>query len=154
MSHDHNHDHPHDEGHDHSHGHQLAPGDFLAGKPILNVANVAASLAYYVDTLGFQLEFAWSDEARFDQPAAPTFGEVCRGHAALMLAQGTQGGPGMWIYFDMGSAEELNALHAEYARRGALIAQPPEDRPWNRREMLVKDLDGHVLRVGAPLGHA
>lgn len=146
MGHDHgDHHHPHD----HDHG----PNDFTEIKPILSVANVAASLNYYTQTLGFVLEFAWSNEERFDHPAAPTFAEVRRGQAALMLAQNDQGSGVTWVYIDVASAEELNALHAAYAARGARIAAAPEDKPWNRREMLVNDLDGHTLRLGAPRAH-
>ena len=149
----HEHDEHHDHEHDHHHHHPRAPGEFTAAKPILNVANAAASMAYYVEKLGFELVFAWCDEAASANPMAPTFGEVQRGQAAIMLAQGEQGGPGMWIYLDMQSAAELEAVHAEYVRRGALIAELPEDKPWGMREMLVRDLDGHVLRMGGPLEH-
>ena len=155
MGHEHPDEHDHAHGHDeHGHFHHHAPGDFLSGKPILNVANCAASLRYYVETLGFELVFAWCDETQFDSPQVPTFGEVRRGEAAIMLAQGAQGGPGMWIYLDVASVAEMETLHAQYVDKGARIAQPPEDRPWNRREMLVHDLDGHTLRLGAPVEHA
>ena len=147
MGHSHD-DHSHAHGHHHDHG----PNDFTEIKPILNVANVAASLAYYTETLGFEAVFAWSNEAGFDHPTAPTFAEVRRGRAALMLAQNDQGGGQVWAYVDVASAQELDALHAAYAARGARIAAPPEDKPWNRREMRVQDLDGHTLRLGAPLG--
>lgn len=146
--------HAHDHDHDHHHHHPLAPGEFASAKPILNVQNVAASLAYYIDVLGFELVFAWSDEAQFDQPQAPTFGEVQRGLAAIMLAQNAQGSGETWMYVDVPSAAELNTLHADYVRRGAHLAAPPEDKPWNRREMLVRDLDGHILRLAAPSEHA
>ena len=147
----HDHAHAHDE---HGHFHHHGPGGFLSGKPILSVADCAASLRYYVETLGFELVFAWCDETQFDSPQVPTFGEVRRGEAAIMLAQGTQGGSGMWIYLDVASLAEMETLHAQYAQKGARIAQPPQDRPWNRREMLVHDLDGHTLRLGAPVEHA
>ncbi len=149
----HGHD-EHEHGHDHAHHGHWGPDDFLGAKPILNVADCAASLRYYVETLGFELVFAWCDETQFDNPQVPTFGEVQRGGAAIMLAQSTQGGPGMWMYLEMATAAALNALHDDYVQKGGRIAQPPEDKPWNRREMLVQDLDGHTLRVGAPVGHA
>jgi hypothetical protein len=31
------------------------------------------------------------------------------------------------------------------------ITEPPTDKPWGMREMLVEDMDGHTLRIGAPL---
>jgi uncharacterized glyoxalase superfamily protein PhnB len=139
--------HEHDGNHHHMH---LAPDDFASAKPILNVKDAAASLSYYVETLGFELVFAWCP----DGSQVPTFGEVRRGQAAIMVAQGTQGGPGMWIYLDVPSVEALDALHGQYAQRGARIVWPPEDKPWGQREMLVHDLDGHTLRLGAPVEHS
>lgn len=146
-------EHEHDAYDHHHHAHPHAHSGITAAKPILNVANTAASLQYYIERLGFELVFAWCDETQSDNPGVPTFGEVRRGQAAVMLAQGEQGGPGMWIYPDVHSAAELEALHAEYVRKGALITAPPTDKPWGMREMWVQDLDGHTLRLGAPLEH-
>jgi hypothetical protein len=28
------------------------------------------------------------------------------------------------------------------------VVQPPADRPWNLREMLVRHPDGHMFRIG------
>lgn len=44
--------------------------------------------------------------------------------------------------------ENVDGLYEEYKKSGAIVAQPPTDYPWNMREMLVKDLDGHCLRMG------
>ena len=46
---------------------------------------------------------------------------------------------------------DVDALHKEYQASGADITQPPTDKPWGMREMLVKDIDGHVLRIGQPI---
>jgi uncharacterized glyoxalase superfamily protein PhnB len=139
--------------HEHGHGQAQADGDFTNIKPILNVANVAASLTYYTEVLGFSVEFAWGDDAGFAGTAAPTFAEVRRGCVSVMLAQNAQGGGEAWVYVDVPSAAALDALHTDYAARGARIAAAPQDKPWNRREMLVEDPDGHTLRLGAPLEH-
>jgi uncharacterized glyoxalase superfamily protein PhnB len=124
-----------------------------ACRPILYAQNVARSIAYYVDVLGFRLGWAWSDaEQRFlkhGDTAAPTFALVGRGPVHLMLCQQTQGAPGMWLHLDVDKPEQLDALHEAWARSGARILEPPSRRPWNMYEMRVQDLDGHVLRVSA-----
>ena len=33
--------------------------------------------------------------------------------------------------------DDVDALHAEFVQRGAIIRQPPSDRPWGMREMAV-----------------
>ena len=145
---------PHE--HDHSHEHPHPAGDgrvtFSSAKPILSVASVPASLDYYCSALGFTQGFAWANATRFAGGAPPTFAEVSRGACEIMLAQQAQGAPGMWLHIDVDTRAELEALYHEYQHSGARIVEPPEDRPWGRREMRVQDLDGHTFRVSAPLG--
>ena len=105
--------------------------------PILRVASLRASLAYYVDALGFARE--WSDG---------NFGCVRRGRAALMLCEGEQGHRGGWVWIGVSDA---SALHEELASRGALIRHPPTNYPWGSREVHVSDPDGNVLRFGSDL---
>ncbi len=149
--------HDHDPSHAHPHHHAHPESDparveFIGGRPILNVADLPASLRYYTETLGFSLSWTWTQQAGFSATSAPpTLAQVMRGHVVLMLAHQEQGGPGMWLYLDLESAAEVDRLHAEYAARGATIAEPPSDRPWGVREMRVQDLDGHTLRIGGPL---
>jgi uncharacterized glyoxalase superfamily protein PhnB len=119
---------------------------FTGGHPILNVRNVTASLDYYCNTLGFQDVFHWSDD---DTPPW-TFAQVRRGKFAVYLSQQSQGGPGTWMYLNVASVEDLDALYQEYMKKSAKIAEPPTDKPWAMREMKVADVDGHMLRIGSP----
>ncbi len=121
------------------------PVVFTEGHPILNVNNVPVSLDYYCNVLGFQDVFHWSDE---DAPPW-TFALVRRGNFSVYLCQQAQGGPGMWIYLNLASLEDLAALSQEYQAHAAKIIEPPTDKVWAMREMLVEDLDGHILRIGA-----
>jgi uncharacterized glyoxalase superfamily protein PhnB len=153
------HAHPHDHGHPHAHphGHAHPEADpsrveFIGARPILNVADVPASLAYYTQQLGFTLSWTWSQADRFGGQAPPTFAQVMRGHCVLFLAQQEQGGPGMWILLDLETPAELEGLYREYQSSGARVIEPPADRPWGMREMRVQDLDGHTFRIGAPVG--
>ncbi len=134
--------------------HNTEDGGLFDCRPILCVDNVAHSIAYYVDSLGFRLGWAWSDQGqRFLQPgetAPTTFALVGRGPVQFMLAQKSQGAPGMWLHLDVHTAEQLDALHEEWRRRGARIVEPPSLRPWGMYEMRVQDADGHTLRVSAP----
>ncbi len=36
----------------------------------------------------------------------------------------------------------------EFKANGAKIVAPPDSKPWNIREMLVEDPDGHIIRFG------
>lgn len=111
---------------------------FQAATPILNVRNVPASIAYYIDKLGFQLEW--------DYGSPPTFASVERDAVRIFLCEGGQGAPGTWISIFV---QDVDALYQDYQRSGAIIRQAPANFPWGVREMNVQDLDGHRLRMGA-----
>jgi hypothetical protein len=64
---------------------------FESAVPILNVKDVSASIAYYVEKLGFLKEWDWG--------TPPTFGCVYRDQVRIFLCRGAQGGPGTWIDF-------------------------------------------------------
>lgn len=105
--------------------------------PILRVADLDASVAYYVERLGFTLQW------RADPVAS-----VGRDRTSVMLCAGDQGQAGTWVWI---GASDVDALYVELAGRGARLRHPPTNYPWGSRECQVADPDGHVLRFGADL---
>jgi ankyrin repeat protein len=117
---------------------EFSDNRFSEAIPILNVRSVPASIAYYVDKLGFRKEWDWG--------APATFGCVSRDGVKLFLCQGGQGAPGTWVSIFV---QDVDLLFDEYRRRGATIRQEPTNFPWGIREMNVEDPDGHRLRLGS-----
>src|SRR5262245_31177150 len=113
----------------------MARTRFEHATPILSVSDLARSLRYYVDVLGFTNAEWGSDD----------FTCVTRDGASIYLSKGAQGRPGTWVWIGV---EDTEALHEEYRRTGAEILHPPESYPW-AHEMKVADPDGHVLRFGS-----
>ena len=113
---------------------------FTAMMPILNVASVEASIEHYTSVLGFNKDWDWPAEEE-----DKTFASISNGEVHVFLAENSQGARPVWIYYNVG---DVDKLHEEYVAAGAVITQEPVDRPWGAREMLVEDLDGHVLRIG------
>ena len=105
--------------------------------PILRVTSLPASLRYYVQVLGFQVD--WGDQDGSDMAS------VSRDGHAIMLCQGAQGQRGTWIWIGV---EDIDLLYAEYRGKGAQFLQAPVSRPW-AYEMQLVDPDGHVLRFGS-----
>lgn len=103
--------------------------------PIFRVADLAASLDYYVRVLGFQIEWEFTG----------VIASVARDKVAIFLSQGDQGNPGAWVWIGVGDVAQV---HEEFAGRGAIIRQPPTNLPW-ALEMQVADPDGNVLRIGS-----
>jgi catechol 2,3-dioxygenase-like lactoylglutathione lyase family enzyme len=105
--------------------------------PILRVESVAASIRFYVDVLGFKVDWGGEHES--------TFASVSRDHRAIMLCEGDQGQPGTWIWIGV---EDIEPLFAEYKTKGAKFREQPTNYPW-AYEMKIEDPDGHVLRFGS-----
>ena len=103
--------------------------------PILRVADLAQSLTYYCDRLGFAVDFRDG-----------LFAQVGRDRAHIMLCEGDQGSPRTWLYVGV---DDADALHTELQTRGAQVRHPPTNYPWGARELQVSDPDGHVLRFGS-----
>ena len=118
--------------------------------PVISVRNIAESLRYYTDHLGFEVQWKWSDSGEeFAEIENPDFACIRRGDAIFFLDHGVQGKPGSWFHLFLESLEELEAIHHEYLQSGARITEEPTDRSWGMREMRVEDPDGNVLRIGA-----
>ncbi len=103
--------------------------------PILRVEDIEASLAYYVESLGFKLNWR-----------TPYFLSITRDACSLMLSQGEQGHPGVWMWAAVKNSDEL---YEELRARGARIRQKPTNFPWGSREIQVTDLDRHVIRFAS-----
>src|SRR5262245_55393498 len=90
---------------------------FEVANPILSVADMARSLSYYVDVLGFT-NAPWGGD---------DFTCVTRDQAGIYLSQGDQGQPGTWVWIGV---EDVEALYQEYKAAGAAILHPPENYSW------------------------
>jgi predicted enzyme related to lactoylglutathione lyase len=105
--------------------------------PILSVRSVSSSIRYYVDVLGFAVDWGGED--------ASEMASVSRDGHAIMLCQGGQGQPGTWIWIGV---EDIEPLFERFQSQGAKVRQRPINHPW-AYEMQIEDPDGHVLRFGS-----
>jgi catechol 2,3-dioxygenase-like lactoylglutathione lyase family enzyme len=113
-----------------------SPGTrFECSTPILRVTDMAISVRYYVDVLGFK-NADWGND---------DFTSVNRDRAGIYLCRGGQGQAGTWVWIGV---EDVEALYEEYQASGARIRHAPQNYPW-AYEMKVADPDGHVLRFGS-----
>lgn len=108
---------------------------FGGAAPIFRVADLAASLAYYTDALGFTRD--WGDSGLVS---------VSRGDCTLFLTVWKQGCRGTWVWIGV---DDAGAVHEEFVSRRARIRFPPTNYDW-AFELQVEDLDGNVLRIGSP----
>jgi catechol 2,3-dioxygenase-like lactoylglutathione lyase family enzyme len=110
--------------------------------PVLNVRHVEDALSYYVNRLGFQVDFRYEK-----QPGS--YAGVKRDdtrlhmhlHPAEAFANAHAGPPRFRIPVD-----NPDALHAEYKAMGVLDGDVEvHDTEWGTREFGFKDPDGNEL---------
>ena len=112
-------------------------------RPIFRVRDVAASLDYYREKLGFTNAWCAPD-------VAPVIAQVSRNGLEIILdAQSAipkASNPSV-LSMTLHRPEELGALHRELKRRGATIAAAPFEVVWEKGlyQLDVVDLDGNVL---------
>src|SRR5450432_439767 len=90
---------------------------FEHADPILSVKDMAVSVKYYVDALGFR-NADWGNT---------NFTSVNRDGAGIYLCQGGQGQPGTWVWIGV---EDVAQLFVEYQSSGARILRAPANYPW------------------------
>ena len=108
---------------------------FEHAEPILRVSDMAASVRYYTQALGF-VNAEWGSD---------DFTLVSRDGAAIYLCRGAQGQYGTWVWVGV---EDAGALYQEYLQSGARVRHAPRNYPW-ALEIHVEDPDGHILRFAS-----
>ncbi|MCZ8315146.1 VOC family protein [Phreatobacter sp.] len=113
---------------------------------VFTVRDVAASLAFYRDRLGFRLEFGMGEP--------PTYAIIERETVSLHLMPASQSPDGLgtssiYVYVD-----DVDGLHAGLVAMACPISFGPEDLSYGMREIAVRDPDGNRITFGAPLPKA
>ncbi len=118
-------------------------------RPILNVTDVEASLAFYVNQLGFTIPW------RYEENGKAHVAEVDRQGSALILADTWPGKIGNGMIFISLNVEPptseaataaLDALRAELEAKGV----PVKDGSWGYRLLVIEDPDGNQLLFNYP----
>lgn len=116
-------------------------------QPIIHVDDVDASLAYYRDVLGFNVDFTLADGS-----GKTVHAEISRNGACIMfgaadtLSEAARSllGAGTVLYITDNDAD-IDAYYAEVRGRGAKITEEICDQFWGDRTFSVKDPDGYNL---------
>ena len=117
--------------------------------PVLLVADLDRSVAFFRDQLGFECEV-------YGDP--PDFATASRDAATILLALAADAErivPNWKIVDKMWNAyirvDDVDAVYAEVQERGAEIDYTIYDAPHGFREFGVQDPDGHDIAFGQPI---
>jgi predicted enzyme related to lactoylglutathione lyase len=126
------------------------PATLRRHAPYFPVADVARTLKFYQEVLGFRCEYSAGVPLQFAICSRDGFAIMLRrvSQAELIVPVEKQGGT--WeAFFWVSNAD---ALHAELASKGAdVVYGPLIQGSYQMREFAIRDCDGHVLGFGSPL---
>jgi catechol 2,3-dioxygenase-like lactoylglutathione lyase family enzyme len=118
---------------------------FVHTIPILRMFNVEKAKEFYVDYLGFQVDW----EHKFPD-VAPVYMRVSRGDLVLHLSEHYgDGTPGSAVYIEMQGVEEF---HRELTAKNYGYLRPGLERTdWNTLCVNVIDPFGNMIRFNEPV---
>jgi catechol 2,3-dioxygenase-like lactoylglutathione lyase family enzyme len=117
----------------------LPPGAF-----VLAVPDLERSAAYYHEVLGFLVQWKEASDWRLVERDGV---RVMLGHCPGDMRPSELGSHNWFGYLEV---DDVDALHAEIAARGAACS-PPRDTHYGMREIVVTTVDGHRIVFGQQL---
>jgi predicted enzyme related to lactoylglutathione lyase len=103
--------------------------------PELPVADVTSTQQFYRDKLGFHIDWIWDND----------FGAVTNGHTQIFFSKSENPFSDCTLYIFV---ENADTLYDACTTAGVEIVTPIESVPWGMREFVIRDINGHKLRIG------
>lgn len=115
--------------------------------PQLRTTDMASSIRFYTEKLGFAVEFNYED----------FYVGISSGSQQIHLKLVDETDPSI-PYVDEGGhlhlylgVNDVAAFAAQLKGSGVSLVKDVHETPWNTREMVVQDNQGHTLYFGEPL---
>lgn len=106
-------------------------------------ADIAKTLQFYKDVLGFETTWTWGDP--------PTFGTASIGGVTVMFGLDPDLAGKVQGHSHFFEVDDADAWYSRHLENGAKIVSDIEDKPWGLREYEVEDPSGYRLRFAGPL---
>ena len=123
--------------------------------PCVLVPDVAQTVAWYRDVLGFRNGGAWGEGDEWfgiaDVGDGLGFHFKSAGASMPRLDPALTPETAKLDAYVRVPADTIHPLHAALSKAGVRVLAPPREQPWGQRELLVQDPDGHVLCFGGDI---
>jgi len=113
---------------------------FLGSNPILPVASVVETTAFYKEKLGFEIEVLWK---------TPPYGVVARDQTIIEFGEGRKqyAGTGVCLIF----VNDVDVIYKEFSSKDIEFIGDIADRDYGSRDFRIKDNNGNMLILSSPL---
>ena len=119
---------------------------------VIAVPDLQKSADFYKNILGFQVAEIGDDGWRMYEKDGC---HIMAGNCPDAIPPNELGDHSYFCYLMVENADEYYAEikknHSELHSDKAVIAAPPEDKPWQMREFALTTIDGHRIMVGERL---
>ena len=116
----------------------------------LFVADLDRAVAFYGETLGFELKRRDIGFAEFHtQGVGLALWEVSDVTAALALEASPRQGLSVMVAVRVETADAVDTLHDALVRKGVPVVQAPTTHPWNARTTYFSDPDDNLWEIYA-----
>jgi len=119
--------------------------------PSFTVNNLAKSVSFYRDVLGFSVEQTWDEKGKIVGVA------LRAGDVSFMIGQddwkkgrARKKGVGFRMYCT--TSRDVDTIAKGIRSRGGKLDHGPKDEPWGVRDIAVTDPDGFKITIAAPRG--
>lgn len=115
--------------------------------PQLRTTDMVSSIGFYTEKLGFTVEFRYQD----------FYAGIRAGNQVFHLKLVDEKDPSI-LYVDKGEhfhlyleTDGVAAFAVQLKARGVPLVKDVHETPWNTREIVIHDDQGHTLYLGEPL---
>ena len=113
--------------------------------PILSVSDLAESMHFYRNVLGFDLAWSWGEP--------PAIAAVCRDSVEITLTRRADAKPAGAGHIYLG-VSGIDGFYASLVAAGVAIVVPIGDREYGMRDFRIADPSGNELSIGQPIAGA
>ncbi|MDC1142357.1 VOC family protein [Planctomycetota bacterium] len=115
---------------------------------VLAVQDLAKTVAYYRDVLGFgRINLEHEGWGFFSLHECT----IMAGECPESPAAGELGNHSYFAYIVFANVDDLNDYHAQVTKNGAELTKQIADEPWAMREFGVRTIDGHRIMFGVDI---
>lgn len=115
--------------------------------PQLRTTDMASSIRFYTQKLGFSVEFSYQDFYTGIRVWNQVFHLKLVDEKDPSIPYVDEGGH-FHLYFN---TKDVIGFAAQLKAKGVPLAKDVHETPWNTREIVIHDDQGHTLYVGEPL---